>query len=128
MIFQTIIIGFMAFWMYQEYLNNLYLQAYVNNSLQGSGLFVVALGSVGAFTSVAVGLYVKLRHTRRALEHSLTVVDGKTENGRSGSILEPHVEQHLIEMIRKTTPATSSATPGMPMLKREGSPSNSQTK
>ncbi len=124
MLIQTFVIGFMAFWMYQEYLNNLYLQAYVNSSLQGYGLFAVALGSVGAFTSVAVGLYARLRHTRRVLEHSLTVQDGKTENGRSSSLLEPHVEKHLIEMIRKTTPATSSAST-MPVLKREEPSSNS---
>ena len=128
MLIQTFVIGFMAFWMYQEYLNNLYLQAYVNSSLQGYGLFAVALGSVGAFTSVAVGLFVKLRHTRRILEQSLTVEDGKTENGRSSSILEPHVERHLIEMIRKTTPAASSATSTMPVLKREEASSNSQTR
>jgi hypothetical protein len=36
----------------------------------------------------------------------------------SKSILEPHVEQHLIEMIRKSTP-TDTASGSIVLLKRE---------
>jgi len=32
---QTVVILFLSFWIYQEYLNNSYLQAYLTGNLQG---------------------------------------------------------------------------------------------
>src|SRR5881296_408891 len=45
MFFQTLVIGFLTFWIYEEYLNNTYLQAYVNGVFDADGW---------AFASVAV--------------------------------------------------------------------------
>ncbi len=67
-VLQTVIIVFLAFWVYQEYLYNQYLQNYVDGYFQGSGLLVVILGSVGIFTLVALGLYWKLIRARKGLE------------------------------------------------------------
>ncbi len=119
MVLQTIIIVFLTFWVYQEYLNNLYLQDYLNGYVQTNGLTIAVLGSVGVFVTVSVGLYARLRHTRRQLDKAVTAEEAQ---GRSitGGLLEPHVEQHLIEMMRKTTPSTTSSdTGGLPVLKRE---------
>ena len=110
--------------MYENYQNDFYFQAYVNASLQGSGFTIVALSSVGIFSAVAMGLYLKLRRTHRELEHLILTEHSASEEEGSKNILEPHVEQHLINMIRKSTAnETASASSSMPVLKRE----NSQT-
>jgi hypothetical protein len=108
--------------MYENYQNDFFFQAYVNASLQGSGFTIVALSSVGIFSAVATGLYLKLRRTHRELEHLIMTEHPAAEEQGSKSILEPHVEQHLIEMIRKSTPSEADAS-SMPVLKRENSQS-----
>jgi hypothetical protein len=104
--------------MYENYQNDFYFQAYVNSSLQGSGFAIVALSSVGIFSAVAMGLYLKLRRTHRELEQLVITEHSAQEERSSNTILEPHVEQHLIEMIRKSTP-TDAASGAMAVLKRE---------
>jgi hypothetical protein len=109
--------------MYENYQNDFFFQAYVNASLQGSGFTIIALSSVGIFSAVAMGLYLKLRRTHRELEHMILTEHSAPEEQGSSTILEPHVEQHLIEMIRKATPGETSASSSMPVLKRENSQS-----
>jgi hypothetical protein len=104
--------------MYENYQNDFYFQAYVNSSFQGSGFTIVALSSVGIFSAVALGLYMKLRRTHMELAHLILTEHSTTEESGSKSILEPHVEQHLIEMIRKSAPDTTSSG-SIPVLKRE---------
>jgi hypothetical protein len=117
-IIQSFIIAYLGFWMYENYQNDFYFQAYVNSSLQGSGFAIVALSSVGIFSAVAMGLYLKLRRTHRELEQLVITEHSSQEERASNTILEPHVEQHLIEMIRKSTP-TDAASGAMAVLKRE---------
>jgi hypothetical protein len=115
---QSFVIAYLGFWMYENYQNDFYFQAYVNTSLQGSGFTIVALSSVGIFSAVAMGLYLKLRRTHKELAHLILTEHSTVEEPGSKSILEPHVEQHLIEMIRKSTPDTTTSG-SMPVLKRE---------
>jgi hypothetical protein len=125
LIVQSLVIGYLGFWMYENYQNDFYFQSYVNASLQGSGFTIVALSSVGVFSAVAMGLYLKLRSSHRELAHMILTEHSATEGQGSKGILEPHVEQHLIEMIRKSTPSdTSGASSSMPILKREDSQSS----
>jgi hypothetical protein len=106
--------------MLENYQNDFYFQAYVNSSLQGSGFTVVALSSVGIFSAMATGLYLKLRRTHQELEQLVLTEHATTEQPDSQTILAPHVEQHLIEMIRKTSPGdTTGASSSMPVLKKE---------
>ena len=119
-IVQSFVIAYLGFWMYENYQNDFYFQAYVNSSLEGSSFTIVVLSSVGVFSAVAMGLYLKLRSTHRELEHLISTEHSEPDNQGSRTILEPHVEQHLIEMIRKTTPTdSSSASSQMQVLKRE---------
>jgi hypothetical protein len=120
-ILQSFVIAYLGFWMYENYQNDFYFQAYVNSSLQGSGFAIVALSSVGIFSAIAMGLYMKLRRTHKELEHLIITEHSTPEEQGSKTILEPHVEQHLIEMIRKSTPAEASASSSVPVLKRENS-------
>lgn len=112
--------AYLGVWVYENYQNDFYFQAYVNSSLQGSGFTIVALSSVGIFSAVAIGLYLKLRRTHQELEHLIQTEHTAVEEQGSKSILEPHVEQHLINMIRKTTPTDATGTSNsLPVLKRE---------
>src|SRR5438445_1979191 len=121
-VLQSFIIAYLGLWMYENYQNDFYFQAYVNASLQGSGFAIVALSSVGIFSAVAMGLYLKLRRTHRELENLILTEHSAPEEQGSRTILEPHVEQHLIQMIRKATPGgTNSESSNMPVLKRENS-------
>ena len=107
--------------MYENYQNDFYFQSYVNSLLQGSGFTIVALSSVGVFSAVAMGLYVKLSRTHLELQHLISNEHSAPEEQGSKNLLEPHVEQHLIEMIRKSNPSDASdASSSMPILKREG--------
>lgn len=104
-------------------MNNAYFQSYVNASLQGSGFAIIAVSSVGIFSAVAAGLYMKLRRTRRELEQIASAETPTSTGQMAGGVLAPHVEQHLIEMIRKSNPADSTTASGIPVLRREDQPS-----
>src|SRR5437870_12360448 len=125
LIVQSFVIAYLGIWMYENYQNDFYFQAYVNASLQGSGFTIVALSSVRIFRAEAMGLYMKLRRTHKELEHLIMTEDSTPEEQGSSTILEPHVEQHLINMIRKATPGdTSGASSSMPILKRQDNQSS----
>ena len=122
---QSLVIMFMAFCMYEEYLNNIYLQDYVNGYFQGSGLLLVILASIAVFAGIGIGIYAKLRGTRGQLDLVVSkkgaTFDSDKPGGKPITILEPHVEQHLIDMIRKTTPSQGAEAPasGLPVLRRD---------
>ena len=124
MVVQTFVILYFVVWSYEEYLNNQYFQNYVNNTLQGGVFGIIAISTVGIFSAVASGLYMKLRNTRKELEHEISS-ETKQEGaqGAGSSVLAPHVEQHLINMIRNSTPSDTTSSSALPVLKREDQPS-----
>ncbi|OLB44872.1 hypothetical protein AUH73_02730 [archaeon 13_1_40CM_4_53_4] len=63
-------------------------------------------------------MFMKLRQTRKELAHIAVAEGPGLESHESESVLAPHVEQHLINMIRKTTPSDTTLG-SMPVLKRE---------
>jgi hypothetical protein len=120
---QSIMNLFLSFWIYEEYQSNSYLQSYVNGYFQGGFFSTIALISMGGFSIVAVGLYAKLRSARRALDRLVSSERMGPDGRRAGQGLDARTEQHLIDMIRKTTPIMSSGTSGqMPTLRRTDSP------
>jgi hypothetical protein len=129
MLLQTLVIMFLSFWLYEEYLNNSHFQAYVNGVLQGGAFTAIVLISIVAFTIVAIVLFLKLRSTRKELEGILSKEKAGSEGGGHSQPLDTRTEQHLIEMIRKTTPIMNSrsGTDGqMPVLRRRGSQSEEE--
>jgi hypothetical protein len=127
MIFQSMVILFYVFWTYEEYVNNQYFQNYVNSSLQGGSFGIIAISTVGIFSALASGLFMKLHSTRKELESIVhtesstpsTTVSTSNSTGPTTGVLEPHVEQHLINMIRKSSPTDAAGTATLPFLKRE---------
>jgi len=123
---QTVVILFLSFWIYQEYLNNSYLQAYLTGNLQGISFTGIVLISIGLFTIVAIALYARLRSTRKELEGITSSETFRTGGRGRGQPVDTRTEQHLIEMIRKTMPIMDSRpkTDGpMPTLSRKDSQS-----
>ena len=119
MIAQQVIIFYFIYWTLEEYANNAYFQSYVNSGLQGSGFTIIAISSVGIFTAVAAGMYMKLRQTHMELQRlAADHATPSTEDHAAGSVLAPHEEQHLINMIRKLD-QTDAVSASMPTLKRE---------
>jgi hypothetical protein len=118
MIVQQLIIFYFIFWTVEEYANNAYFQSYVNSALQGSGFAIVVFSTVGVFSAVAAGMYMKLRQTRMELQQRATEEEAasRQEDHVTGGVLAPHEEQHLINMIRKSAQTDSAS---MPTLKRE---------
>jgi len=115
----------MGFWIYQEYLNNPFLQSYVNGFFRGGSLIAIILGLTGLSGIVVVGLYVRLRGARRRLLGMSSRESGGFDRGRRSGALDERTEQHLIEMIRKTQPIiTSGTSDGMPVLRRRDSESS----
>ena len=66
MLFQTLVILILSSWIVEEYLNNIYLQAYVNDQFQAYGaiiVIVVILGTLG----LAFGLLKVLKSTHKQI-------------------------------------------------------------
>ena len=109
----------MSFWIYEEYLNNSYLQTYVSSYLPGTLFTTIVVISIAFFTIVAVALYAKLRNTRKELEGILSTEKVGPNGRRIGGSVDAGAEQHVLEMIRKTNPIMDSGTGGpMPTLRR----------
>ncbi len=123
MFLQTLVILFLSFWLYEEYQYNSYFQLYVNGFLQGSAFAAIVLISIVAFIGVAIVLYLNLRSTRKELEGLLSTKQVGLDGSGRGQALDARTEQHLIEMIRKTTPIMNSGATsgGMPVLRRSQS-------
>ena len=63
---ETVMILFLSFWIYQEYVNNRYLRTYVDTSLQAEALAAKILVSIGLFI-IAIVLFEKWRSYRNEL-------------------------------------------------------------
>ena len=69
---QTLLNLLLSFWIYQEYINNRFLQIYVNDSLQAGGLALIEVISIGFFAIAAMVLFTKLLGYRRELNWMLS--------------------------------------------------------
>ncbi len=135
MLLQAIVIGFLSFWAFEEYQNNLYFQAYVNSTVQANRL---ALGLVIGIPVFAVSVYAMIRVGRRgerllSVEPTVSVADNRRTVLRSdvkadSSSLEPHgssseVAEMAARFLKQAGPITGSSdlplTRGrMPVLER----------
>jgi len=116
MVFQTFVILFLSFWIYQEFQNNQYLQSYVNTSLQGTGFIALALTTITGFSLVAAVLFSKLRRAHRELEEVLSDETVRQAVTRPSGFLDQKTEQHLVELIRRSDPSKTQ-TDTMPVLR-----------
>ena len=68
----TILNVLLLVWIYEEYLNNRFLQIYVNDSLQTGGFAAVELISIGFLAIASMVLFTKLLGYRRELDRILS--------------------------------------------------------
>jgi hypothetical protein len=66
MLFQMLVIVLLSSWIVEEYLNNIYLQAYVNNVIQADGSLIAVLVIVSVL-GISFGLFKILRSTHREI-------------------------------------------------------------
>jgi hypothetical protein len=66
MLLQMLVIFFLSSWIYEEYLNNIYLQSYVNDVIQADGSLIAILVIVSTL-GLAVGLLKVLKSTHRQI-------------------------------------------------------------
>ncbi len=119
LILQTFTIFFLSFWIYQEYRNNQYLQAYVNTSLQGTGFSLIAISTITGFGIAATFLFKKMRIVQRELDEILSSESVRNAVTHSRDYLDHKTEQHLMNMIRRTQPTeTTTQTSLTPTLKK----------
>ena len=84
MLFQTLIILFLSSWIYEEYLNNIYLQSYVNDTFQAYGLLIAGVVIVGAL-GLAFGLLKVLKSTHKQIGALVNQPDLPSVGASSGS-------------------------------------------
>ena len=68
----TILNLLLLVWIYEEYVNNRFLQIYVNNSLQTGALGAIVLLSIGFLAIASMVLFTKLLGYRRELDRILS--------------------------------------------------------
>lgn len=109
---QTILVGFLSFWLYQEYLNNMYLRIYVNNQIQTMGwalallMIMTLLGSVMIAVSrnKSTGKRIESRSLEAASEQFETPSPTTTEVSAKPTIdLHPMVAQLKAELAKTMT-------------------------
>jgi hypothetical protein len=66
MILQSMVILFLSFWVVQEYSNNIYFQAYVNDMIQTNGSLIAILVFVSSL-GLALGLFKVLKSTHNQI-------------------------------------------------------------
>ena len=66
MILQMLLIVFLSSWIVEEYLNNIYLQAYVNDLIQVDGSIIAILVIISGL-GIALGLFKVLKSTHREI-------------------------------------------------------------
>lgn len=142
MLLQMLVIVFLSSWIYEEYLNNIYLQAYVNDVVQADGSLIAIIVVIGGL-GMALGLFKVLKSTHRqigalvnqpqspttapVMSHSTSATDLhpmvaalKAEMAHQGS-MEPLPP---LEVKEASTPAPAQAPPVPPPVRTQtGTPS-----
>jgi len=90
MLLQMLVIVLLSSWIYEEYLNNIYLQSYINDLIQADGSLIAILVIVSTL-GLAVGLFKVLKSTHRQI--------GAMVNQRQAPMI--------------STPVASSSKPGV---------------
>jgi len=112
MVFQSLVILFFGFWMYQEYQYNVNFQLYVNGFFSDNELFLVTVLAAIVFLLTGLGMYGRSHGRGKSLEVTTLSGTAPPQPSMRGGKLDSGTEQHLIDMIRKTVPvSTSVSTP-----------------
>jgi hypothetical protein len=122
---QSLLIIFLSSWVVEEYLNNIYLQAYVNDVIQADGsliAIVIVITGLGA----ALGLFKVLKSTHRqigALVNQPQVPSLGPSSGPVGSSSKPSVDLHpMVAALKADLAHHASMEPLPPVDVKEAPP------
>jgi len=79
LVIQAITIAVLSGWLYNEYVNNLYLQVYLFSLFQGRGSFLAVIGFGGLVGTALVGLLLKAGNILGEIEHLSEKVGNGTD-------------------------------------------------
>ncbi len=100
MVLEALVAGFLGFWLYSEYLNNLYFQAYVNTAfLQHITTYAMAISiAIGLTGSLATAsLWRNLRQARLRLETATPSRMKRTVEKVSSNV--PSLDEHTAPIL-----------------------------
>jgi uncharacterized protein YggT (Ycf19 family) len=94
MLLQSMVILFLSFWVSQEYMYNVYFQAYVNDMIQVNGSLIAILVFVSSL-GLALGLFKVLKSTHNQIgalvnQPSVPAMDPVTPNHAKQSSIDLH--------------------------------------
>jgi hypothetical protein len=115
MLLQMLVIVFLSSWIYEEYLNNIYLQSYVNEVVQADGSLIAILVIVSTL-GLAVGLLKVLKSTHRQIGAIVNQPQTLTTSAPGGSSSKPSVDLHPMVAALKADMAHQSSMEPLPQL------------
>jgi hypothetical protein len=115
MLLQMLIIVLLSSWIVEEYLNNIYLQAYVNDTIQADGSIIALLVIVGTL-GVAGGLFKVLRSTHRQIGAIASQPQAPTLTPTITSSSKPALDLHPMVAALKADMAHQASMEPLPQL------------
>ncbi len=120
MLLQMLVIVLLSSWVFEEYLNNIYLQAYVNGVIQADGSVIAILIIVGAL-GMALGLLKVLKSTHRQIG-ALVTQPQITPSAPIGSSSKPSLDLHpMVAALKADMAHQASMQPLPPVELKEAS-------
>lgn len=122
---QTLVIGFLSFWVYQEYLNNLYLRIYVNNMIQTTGWAFALLAAIVILGAVMT-LVSRSKNTKKAepemVEAMATEVETRAQTPTQAAIRSPIDLHPMVAQLKADLAGTHMPIESVPVPKLEETP------
>ena len=120
MLLQMLVIVLLSSWVYEEYLNNIYLQAYVNDVVQTNGSLIAILVIVSGL-GVALGLFKVLKSTHRQIG-ALVNQPQTPSSGLVGTSSKPALDLHpMVAALKADMAHRASMEPLPPVELKEAS-------
>ncbi len=115
MLLQMLVIVFLSSWIYEEYLNNIYLQSYVNDVIQADGSLIAILVIVSTL-GLAVGLLKVLKSTHRQIGAIVNQPQASMTSVSVASSSKPALDLHPMVAALKAEMAHQTSMEPLPQL------------
>ena len=110
-----LVIVLLSSWIYEEYLNNIYLQSYVNDVIQADGSLIAILVIVSTL-GLAVGLLKVLKSTHRQIGAMVNQPQAPMTSAPVVSSSKPAVDLHPMVAALKADMAHQTSMEPLPQL------------
>ena len=115
MLLQTLVIVFLSSWIYEEYLNNIYLQSYINDVIQADGSLIAILVIISTL-GLAVGLLKVLKSTHRQIGAIVNQPQAPFTSAPVASNYKPATDLHPMVAALKADLAHQTSMEPIPQL------------